>query len=277
MQNQSTIKNKFKKIGIIFNPSIKKSQENAKILSEKFEFCEIFSIDEMKKNIDLAITVGGDGTFLKASRFYCNHSIPTLGFNLGRLGYLAQAKIEEVENVIEKINNNDFIIEERLMLKSACDSENIEKYTALNDIVVKGVNCARSATFILQINNKEICSYVADGLIVSTPTGSTAYSLSAGGPVISPDVDCFLIIPICPHTLNTRPLIVPKDEKIIIKTLENQRLNVSFDGQIDIVLDNKIEIEKNENYAKLLILNKQKDKFYDILKEKLHWSISIHK
>ena len=99
--------------------------------------------------------------------------------------------------------------------------------------------------------------------------------MSAGGPIISPNLDCFLIVPICPHTLNTRPLIVPKEEKIEIQV--SGKLNISYDGQVDVVVDNKIEIEKNENFAKLLILNKQKDKFYDILKEKFHWSLSPKK
>ena len=145
--------------------------------------------------------------------------------------------------------------------------------TALNDIVIKGENCTRTATLDLYINDKLLCSYVADGLIVSTPTGSTAYSLSAGGPIVSPDLECFLIIPICPHTLNTRPVVIPSNEKITIKNHENSKLNVSFDGQVDVVVNNEIKIQKNEQYANILILNQQKDKFYDILKEKLHWSL----
>ena len=150
--------------------------------------------------------------------------------------------------------------------------------TALNDIVIKGINCSRTATMELYINDKKLCSYVADGLIVSTPTGSTAYSLSAGGPIVSPSVDCFLIIPICPHTLNIRPLVIPKNEKITIKSLEkNEKLYISYDGQVDDVCDDEITIFKNEKYSKLIILNKQKDKFYDILKEKLHWSLSFKK
>ena len=165
----------------------------------------------------------------------------------------------------------EYLIENRLMLIAG-------NYKALNDIVIKGLNCSRTSTLDLYINDKKLCSYVADGLIVATPTGSTAYSLSAGGPIISPSVDCFLIIPICPHTLNTRPIVIPSNEKITIKTFEeNQKLNISFDGQVDIVLDNEIKIEKNENIAKLLILSQQKDKFYDILKEKLHWSLSPKK
>lgn len=257
-----------KKIGIIYNEDITGSFELASEIKEKFDNSCVFSISSMPSDIDFAMVIGGDGTFLKSARFYSKFQIPILGFNMGRLGYLAQAKPNEINEVIEKIKNSDFNIEKRLMLKA-------DNNIALNDIVVKGMNCARSETFHLYINNKKICSYVADGIIISTPTGSTAYSMSAGGPIISPSLDCFLIIPICPHTLNTRPLIVPVNEKIKIKT--SSKLNVSYDGQIEVILDNEVEIEKNENCANLLILNKQKDRFYDILKEKLHWSISPKK
>ncbi len=261
----------FEKIGIIFNPEFDDSKILAKKLNSKIQNAKIFSIDSLKNNIDLAIVIGGDGTFLKASRFYSKKDIPIIGFNVGRLGYLAQAHPNEADFVIEKLKKSDYKIENRLMLKS-------KNKTALNDIVIKGQNCARTATLDLYINDKKLCSYVADGLIISTPTGSTAYSLSAGGPIISPDVDCFLIIPICPHTLNTRPIIIPSNEKIkIIASEKKEKLNVSFDGQEDITTTNEIIIEKNEKYAKLLILNRQNDKFYDILKEKLHWSIAPKK
>ena len=258
-----------KKIGIIYNCDVAESCELAKKLQEKLPNAKLFCADSMQNDIDLAIVIGGDGTFLKTSRFYAPNSIPILGFNVGRLGYLAQAKPDEINDVIEKLKNNDFDVENRLMLKA-------NDKTALNDVVIKGLNCARSSTMELYINDKKLCSYVADGLIISTPTGSTAYSLSAGGPVVSPNIDCFLIIPICPHTLNMRPIVIPANEKITIKN-ENEKLNVSFDGQVDIVVENEITIEKNNHSAKLLVLNQNKDKFYDILKEKLHWSLSPRK
>ncbi len=261
----------FEKIGIIYNSDIKETENLAKKISEKILNSEIFSHAQLKDDINLAIAIGGDGTFLKCARFYSEKNIPLLGFNVGRLGYLAQAKPNEIDFVIDKLKNSDFIIENRLMLKA-------KDKIALNDIVIKGINCARTATLDLYINDKKLCSYVADGLIISTPTGSTAYSLSAGGPIVSPLIDCFLIIPICPHTLNMRPVIVPSGEKITVKMHDNdEKLYVSCDGQVDFTIENEITIEKNENYAKLLILNQQKDRFYDILKEKLHWSLSPEK
>ncbi len=261
----------FEKIGIIYNSDINEAENLAKKISEKIPNSNIFSHSNLKDNINLAIAIGGDGTFLKCARFYCDKKVPLLGFNVGRLGYLAQAKPDEVDFVIDKLKNNDYNIENRLMLKA-------NDKIALNDIVIKGTNCARTATLDLYINDKKLCSYVSDGLIISTPTGSTAYSLSAGGPIVSPSIDCFLIIPICAHTLNMRPVIVPPNEKITVKMHENnEKLNIFCDGQVDFMVENEITIRKNENCAKLLILNQQKDRFYDILKEKLHWSLSPEK
>ena len=265
------MKTKFERIGIIYNSDIIEAKTIAKNINDRIKNSVIFTIDSLKKDIDLAIVTGGDGTFLKAARFYGRNNIPILGFNVGRLGYLAQAHPDEIDFVLDKLKNEDYLIESRIMLKAL-------DYSALNDIVIKGLNCARTSTLDLYINDKKLCSYVADGLIISTPTGSTAYSLSAGGPIVSPKIDCFLIIPICPHTLNTRPIVIPSNEEIKIKTPDNnQKLNVSFDGQVDITIDSEILIKKAESNAKLLILSKQKDKFYDILKEKLHWSVAPKK
>jgi len=264
------MENCFENIGIIFNSEIENSKKTAEIFHSKLMNSKIYSINELQNDIDLAVAIGGDGSFLKVARYYSKYSTPILGINMGRLGYLAQVKPDEIDEAINKIKNSQFEIENRLMLTA------INK-TALNDIVVKGEHCARTATLDLYINDKLLCSYVSDGLIISTPTGSTAYSLSAGGPIVSPELNCFLIIPICPHTLNTRPIVIPSDEKITIKNHENSKLNVSFDGQVDIVVNSEIEIQRNENNAQILILNQQKDKFYDILKEKLHWSLSPKK
>lgn len=253
-----------KNIGIIYNKEILDASKLADKIAQKFKEAKLMNIDNLSENIDIALVIGGDGTFLKAARFFSRYNIPILGFNMGRLGYLAQARPDEYEAIIKKLLKENYSIEKRLMLKAA-------NQIALNDVVVKGENLNRTSTLDLFINNKKICSYVADGLIVSSPTGSTAYSLSAGGPIISPNLNCFIIVPICPHTLNTRPIVIPSDETIEIKIKEKGNLNVSFDGQVDIVVKDKIQIVKNENFANLLVLDEQKDKFYDILKEKLHW------
>lgn len=262
---------KSERIGILYNPELEEAQKTALVLESKLKNSKVFSIDNFKKDVDIAVSIGGDGTFLKAARYYSKSNTPILGLNVGRLGFLTQAGKDEIDSVIEKLQSKDYTIENRIMLKSGLK-------TALNDIVVKGANPNRTSTLTLYINNKKLCSYVADGLIISTPTGSTAYSLSAGGPVIAPNIDCFLIVPICPHTLNTRPLIVPINEKITIKTQDtDNKLHISYDGQVERTDTGEVKIEKSKNFAKLIILNQQKDKFYDILKEKLNWSAAPKK
>ena len=143
---------------------------------------------------------------------------------------------------------------------------------ALNDFVIKGCNQSRTSKFYLEINDKEVCNYVADGLIISTPTGSTAYGLSAGGPVVYPTMDAIVIVPICPHTLNARPLVIPAGEKVAVKTADSL-LSVAIDGYETENCVDKITIEACEKKAVLAFL--KNSSFYEVLRDKLHWGASI--
>lgn len=230
------------------------------------------------KEVTLAIIVGGDGTLLGAARFYAQYDIPVFGINVGRLGFLAQLKPEEIDEGIAKILEGKFKIEERLMLKAYnSEDETSHDCSALNDIVIKGGSMSRTARLFLYINGKHVCDYLADGLIVSTPTGSTAYTLSAGGPVVVPELRAIVIVPICPHSLTTRPLVVPASEKIEIRTCENcELIYMTADGQENIELgcDTNIIIEQSEKKAKLVLLEKENNGFYQVLREKLHWGLA---
>ncbi len=257
-------------IGVVFNPEIEGAQELAQKIAQKFVNAKVFSTSE-KRNVEtptFAIVVGGDGTLLKAARYYAQFNIPIFGFNMGRLGFLAQAKPDEVDYVFEKITSGEFRIEERLMLQTLAGGTSL---LALNDFVIKGATFSRTSTLELYINDNFVSSYLADGLIISTPTGSTAYTLSAGGPVISPNLPCLTIVPICPHTLNARPLVVPSGEKICVKLKDacSSAYKITADGQKGVEISNEIKIEKSNTSAKLLLLNK--DSFYTVLREKLHW------
>ncbi len=168
---------------------------------------EVLELKELKYGFDFVFAVGGDGTILHVAKFYAMSQTPVLGINLGRLGFLSQINSESINYALDCVYQNEFHIEKRMMLQS-------EKHQALNDFVIKGVTNTRSAKFALKINEKLVCDYIADGLIISTPTGSTAYGLSAGGPVLNPNIEAFVIVPICPHTLNARPIVVPAEEKI---------------------------------------------------------------
>ena len=260
-----------KKLGIVYNPIVKNSSEvlkdlEALLMAKKLHF-EKFTIDSMKCGVDFVFVIGGDGTLLKAARFYSKEFTPVFGINLGRLGFLSQTNESELAQSVEKILNSQYKIEDRLMLISN------DEVLALNDFVIKGASASRTSRFYLSIDDKFVCDYLADGLIISTPTGSTAYGLSAGGPVLSPSLNAITIVPICPHTLTARPLVIPSNEKITISTCDAcTSFVVIVDGQDTFNVNSKIEITKSKFCAKLALLND--NEFYSVLKNKLHWGIA---
>ena len=254
------------KINVVFNKNIQSYQEvlsevESELISKRVEF-RSFELDSLENFGDFSLVIGGDGTLLKAARFYSEWQIPVLGINIGRLGFLSQQ--ECVKKVIESVLAGEFYTEERLMLSS------ISKL-ALNDFVIKGSDSSRTSKFYLEINGKEVCDYIADGLIISTPTGSTAYGLSAGGPVVYPTLEAISIVPICPHTLNARPLVVPVTEEITVKTAD-RLLSVSIDGYESTECIDKITIKSASKKAVLAFLSE--GRFYNVLRSKLHWGLS---
>ncbi|MDD3149802.1 MAG: NAD(+)/NADH kinase [Candidatus Gastranaerophilales bacterium] len=273
------------KIGIIYNKDIK----NALIELEKVQKCfannnfNNIKIQEVSfkssnenfiSDITFAVIIGGDGTILKTTRYYSKFKIPVFGINTGRLGFLAQVRPDDIEHAIIKLKKGEFFIEERLMLKAYNSKIN---NNALNDITIKGGTLSRTAKIYLYVNDKHVCDYVADGLLISTPTGSTAYNLSAGGPVVVPGMEAFILTPICPHSLTSRPIIVPSDEKLSVKfDCDCDEVYLTADGQesYKINSDETIHIEKNSFSAKLILLKEENNGFYSILRNKLHWGIS---
>lgn len=261
------------KVAIIYNPEIEGASFVAKSIAEHFVSPVVCTIDSMCDDTTFAIVVGGDGTLLKCARKYCELDIPLFGFNMGRLGFLAQAMPDEIDDVVKKIKSGSYRIENRTMLYSSATGA-----LALNDIVIRGASYSRTSTLNLYINDIKLCSYLADGLIISTPTGSTAYALSAGGPIISPNLECFVVVPICPHTLNARPIVIPSSEHIKITTLESPKdFQMTADGQEARLIKGEVCVQKYSKYAKLLLLEGQNNHFYDILREKLHWGIAPNK
>ena len=253
------------KINIAFNEKIPDYNETLKKVEQELDRYNVeyrsFDIANLQNFGDFTIVLGGDGTILRTARFYSDFHIPVLGINMGRLGFLSHP--DDVQEIITSVIKGKYYIEDRLMLYSGI-------YLALNDFVIKGCNQSRSSKFCLEINDNVVCNYIADGIIISTPTGSTAYGLSAGGPVLYPTLDSIVIVPICPHTLNARPLVVPMTEKIAIKT-SDMLLSVSIDGYDTIKCIDKITIEASEKKAKLAFLDNRK--FYSTLRKSLHWGI----
>ena len=258
-----------KRYSICYNPKIENSievMENLKriLVSNSVDF-DVLDIDNLKSGYDFAFIIGGDGTILKAARFFAEFKTPIFGINLGRLGFLSQATVDNLDCAITSVLNEDFKIEKRMMLE--CGENN-----ALNDFVVKGSSSSRTSRFALEINGKFVCEYLADGIIISTPTGSTAYGMAAGGPVLAPEVEAITIIPICPHTFSARPIVVSSDDEIKILPCKNNEYRVSADGQIAFSTDSEPLVNKSSNKAYLALL-KDND-FYSVLRNKLNWGYS---
>ena len=259
------------KIAVCYNENINNSKktkdELTNILLEHSINPDFVDIDNLKYGYDFVFVIGGDGTILKAARFYSKNSTPIFGINLGRLGFLSQASKENLKEAVNKILKKEYIIQDRIMLESG-------DKLALNDFVVKGTTTGRTSRFILKINDEFVCDYLADGIIVSTPTGSTAYGLSAGGPVISPNLNVIVIVPICPHTLTARPIVIPDSEVVKISSGKNlTKYFASTDGQEFYEFTNEIEIKKSKYSAKLAL--PEDFRFYSVLKNKLNWGTSL--
>lgn len=255
------------KAHVIYKKDIPSAKDYAQSIAESLG-CSFSDTDKIPDCASLFVVIGGDGTLLRCARHASRFDIPVFGFNMGRLGFLAQADLKDKNSVLEKLKNGEFRIEERLMLNDF--NNNI----ALNDIVIKNIECSRTSNLELRINGKQVCSYLADGLIVSTPTGSTAYNLSAGGAVIAPSIECITIVPICAHTLSARPIIVSADDIIEIKFHSNSEFQMISDGQLINIKKDNVIIKKHDKKAKLLLLNIENKEFYDVLRDKLHWGVA---
>jgi NAD+ kinase len=236
-----------------------------------------FCHDEMMQEIDLAIIIGGDGTLLHTGRLLSNFNIPILGINLGRLGFLVDVSPTDMTNIIDQVIAGKFIKEVRTLLKARVyrGDELLGEEDALNDVVFHVRNEVRMIEFTTHINGTYVNKQRADGIVVATPTGSTAYSLSSGGPILHPGLDAVTIVPICPHTLSHRPIAIQASDTIEIKLCEgrNSDARVSFDGQshIDIVPGDRAVIQKKQR--SMTLLHPENYDYYHILRAKLHWSV----
>ncbi|MCZ6685318.1 MAG: NAD(+)/NADH kinase [Candidatus Dadabacteria bacterium] len=234
------------------------------------------SIDrrEIPKLVDVILVFGGDGTFLGVAREACKYGTPILGINLGGLGFLTEVTVDELYPMMERIIDGDYEVEDRQMLITSIrrGKKNIGTYEVLNDVVINKGALARIIDLAIYIEDSHVTTYKADGIILATPTGSTAYSLSAGGPIVHPGIPVTIITPICPHTLTNRPLVVSSEMKVeIIVTTQEPDTYLTLDGQIGVRLKtgDLIEVKRTDTSVKL-IKSPFRD-FFSILKTKLMW------
>ncbi len=224
------------------------------------------------QRIDCAIVLGGDGTLLNTARSIAPAGVPLFGINLGQLGFLTEVEVRDTIPALERFVAGAYLIEERMMLQATVRrGEHVtEEFIGLNDAVITKGAFARLIRLQTFVNDEYVETYPADGLIVSTPTGSTAYSLSAGGPLVTPTLELMLVTPICPHTLYARPLVIDAANKVKVVVLSEQgEIMLTIDGQHGYSLrpGDEVIIEKAPYFTKLLKLNRRS--FYEILREKL--------
>ncbi len=224
---------------------------------------------------DCILVLGGDGTLLRAARNLLNQDIPLLGINLGTLGYLAEVEIAAIEEALDKLLADRFTREERMMLEGQVRRQDMtEQNYALNDIVISRCGSLQVLTFQIYVNGQFLNSYSADGMIVATPTGSTGYNMSAGGPIVEPGASLLLLTPICPHTLNTRSIVLAPDDEIRIeipkgKDGQRQTVEASYDGSHKVRLQtgDSIVIRRADKTTGILKLNTES--FLTVLHKKM--------
>ena len=233
-----------------------------------------FSREELSEGIDLLIVLGGDGTLLSAARVVAGQDIPLFAVNLGHLGFLTAIRVEDLYPELERALKGEHRIGRRRMVDCELvrDGQVIGAYSALNDVVITKSEIARMIDLDAHVDNHFVAAYKADGLIIATPTGSTAYSLSAGGPVIFPSVHAFCITPICPHMLTNRPVILPGKSVIRIDILdEEDGLLVTVDGQVGEPVHRGDKIFCRVSKSRMNLIRPPQLRFFDVLRAKLKW------
>ncbi len=229
------------------------------------------SIEAIGDKVDLAIVMGGDGTMLSAARSLMNSNIPLVGINRGRFGFLTDLRAEDMLAALDRILAGDYQKESRMLLSASIHRAGklVHQGFALNDVVVK--SGLRLIELQVEINGKFVHKQRSDGLILSTPTGTTAYALSAGGPILHPNLDAIALVPISPHTLSNRPITVNSASKIEVTLVQVDEAHVSYDGQFQLALEqgDKISVQRAEQT--ITLLHPSEYCYFDMLRNKLNW------
>jgi len=284
MQNNAVLE-KIKIAGFVLKPDandikdiyldIKKLFESfgIKVLLEKTSAEQLniedgLDFDTLCLESDFLVTLGGDGTLISVARRGFKHQKAVMGINLGTLGFLTDIMPDEIESFLEKFRNNDYRIDKRMMIKATINGEEI---VAFNDVVINRNVISGMIKLDAKVNNILFNKYYGDGLIVSTPTGSTAYNLSCNGPVVFPLTDAFIVTPISAHSLTQRPLVLPVDFKITFENADTQKAVVIIDGHdiYDLNPSDTITIEVASSKAQLI--HRVERNYFDVLNKKLHW------
>ena len=228
---------------------------------------------DLPGQVDLLIVLGGDGTLLSMARAVGDLGVPILGVNLGGLGFLTATTLDEMLPALETLLAGGMEVEERLMLSASLrrGGQSVGEYIALNDVVITKSAMSRIIDLSVSVGGRHAISYRADGLIIATPTGSTAYNLSAGGPILFPTMDAVVLTPIAPHTLSNRPIVVPGAQRIEVALLIDQEVMLTMDGQVGVPLRERDVVEVQKAAARIRLVRFPQKDFFSVLRTKLKW------
>ena len=242
----------------------------------KNENVQALSHKDLVEKVDLIIVFGGDGTLLNSARQYLDSQIPILGVNMGNVGFLTDISVDNFDNTIKDILSGNYKIEERNLVSAKFDDNHLY---GLNEVVIHSGAYAQLMRYRLSVNEKIVYEQRSDGLIVATPTGSTAYSLSAGGPIIHPSLDVWTILPMLPQSLSSRPFIISSDENVEMELFEgpNDSAKICVDGQDDIDVSYGVKISISKMKKTLKLVHPEDNDFFEACREKLGWSLNISK
>jgi NAD+ kinase len=268
------MKSEIKSVGIVVKPNHDEANETACELSVWLGKRKIIARQQDFSDVNLAIVLGGDGTMISAARLLENLDVPVLGINYGSLGYLTEFRIEELYDALERILHGDFTIDSRVTLDVTHERNGIElsKNRVLNDVVINKAALARIINIEATLDELYVNDFRADGLIISTPTGSTAYNLSAGGPIVFPSMNAVVMTPICPFTLSNRPIVVPDTAEIALRLkTENEDVFLTLDGQVgfELTVNDVVRIRKSK--TTLNLVKPPNRNYFDVLRNKLKW------
>ena len=280
-----------KKVGIYAKKNHPDAEQIASNICERFKLEQIevlledslaeqigqvngYAEEEIPELVDLIIVLGGDGTLISVARLVGEQNVPIVGVNLGRLGFLTEITRDELPEMLERLIADDYQISDRMMLDAFIhrDDKVVGRFTVLNDVVINKGALARIIDMETYVDGRHLTSYKADGLIISTPTGSTGYNLAAGGPIIYPDINSLLITPICPHMLTNRPIMVWSRSVIEIKvSFEDDVVFFTADGQVGrkLLPGDRVEVRRSKLRTRL-VSSPSKD-YFEILRTKLNW------
>ena len=244
--------------------------------SYKNQLVKAVTHEQFIENVDLIIVFGGDGTLLNSARQYLEYEIPILGVNMGNVGFLTDLKIDNFDTTVKDILLGNFKIEERNLVSARFNEEHLY---GLNEVVIHSGAYAQLMRYRLNVNEKVVYEQRSDGLIIATPTGSTAYSLSAGGPIIHPSLDVWTILPMLPQSLSSRPFIISSDENVEVELFDgpSESAKICVDGQDDIDIPYGIKISISKMKKTLKLVHPVDNDFFEACREKLGWSLNISK